>query len=300
MRALVTGISGFIGSNIAKVLLDSGWEVNGIDLKNSANKEITFFKGNILNRDFLLKAIKGCDYVFHEAAITSPPEFEVYPEKGLKTNIIGTFNVLDLASKVGVKRAIIASSSSVYGNLGKKAREDMATINHTNLYPITKIMNEMTARHFSLRGELETISLRYFNTYGIGENSKGAYSSIIHKFIADMKRGKRPIIYGDGTQRRDFIYIKDVVKANIQAIKYGKSGEAYNVGTGKSLTFNEIYKIIAEEIGFSKKPIYIKNPLRSYQLFTQADISKAEKELRFKAKFDVRSGVRNILKMVAK
>ncbi|MGC8982017.1 MAG: NAD-dependent epimerase/dehydratase family protein, partial [Minisyncoccia bacterium] len=219
---------------------------------------------------------------------------------GLKTNIIGTFNVLDLASKVGVKRAIIASSSSVYGNLSKKSHEDMATINHTNLYPITKIMNEMTARYFSLRGELETISLRYFNTYGIGENSKGAYSSIIHKFIADMKRGKQPTIYGDGTQRRDFIYIKDVVNANMQAIKNGKSGEVYNVGTGKSLTFNKIYKIIANEIGFRKKPLYIKNPLRSYQFFTQADTSKAEEELRFKAKFDVKSGVRNILKMVAK
>ncbi|MGC8694744.1 MAG: NAD-dependent epimerase/dehydratase family protein, partial [Candidatus Micrarchaeia archaeon] len=109
MRALVTGVSGFIGSNIAERLLDMGWDVNGIDLKNCNNKSINFFKGDILNKSILIKAMKKCDYVFHEAAKTVPAEFEIHPETGLKTNILGTFNVLNVASRVGVKRVIIAS-----------------------------------------------------------------------------------------------------------------------------------------------------------------------------------------------
>jgi len=300
MKVLVTGGAGFIGPHIAERLIEMGWDVNGIDLKDCNNKDVNFIKENILDKSKVEKAVKGCDYVFHEAAVTAPPEFEIYPEKGYKVNVLGTFNILSGASKAGVKRVIFASSSSVYGNLNKKAKEEMATFNHVNLYPITKMINEVTARYFHNRGELETIALRYFNTYGLRENTKGAYSSIMHKFISDIKSWRRPVIYGDGMQRRDFIYVEDVVDANIQAIKNGRSGEVYNVGTGNALTFNEIEKIIAKEMDFEKDPVYIKNPLKHYQTFTQADTTKAKKELKFVARFDIKKGIREMLDKAAK
>jgi len=295
VKALVTGVSGFIGSHLAEKLLDMGFEINGVDTSNCKNKDITFIKGSILNSKLIKEAIKDCDYVFHEAAVTAPPEFEICPKKGFKVNVLGTLNVLNAAKEANVKRIILASSSAVYGNLNKKAKEEMATFVHPNLYPITKMINEIQARYFHDREELETIALRYFNTYGIGENSKGAYCSIIHRFINDIKSGKRPIIYGNGSQRRDFVYIEDVVNANILAIRNGRSGEAYNVGTGEALTFNEIERIIARELNFDKEPIYVKNPLKHYQKFTQADTTKAKKELKFEAKVRVREGVRKML-----
>jgi len=155
----------------------------------------------------------------------------------------------------------------------------------------------MTAKSFKSYG-LETISLRYFNTYGIGENSKGSYSSVIWKFIDDIRNERRPIIYGDGKQRRDFIYVEDTARASVMAIENGVPGETYNVGTGVSTEFNEIFKIIREEMNYDGTPQYIPNPLRSYQVFTQADMNKTKRELKFEPSYDLRRGVRKILEQL--
>jgi len=157
----------------------------------------------------------------------------------------------------------------------------------------------MTAKSFRSYG-LETISLRYFNTYDIGENSKGSYSSVIWKFIDDIRNGRRPIIYGDGKQRRDFIYVEDTARASIMAMEKGVPGETYNVGTGVSTEFNEIFQIVKEEMNYNGSPEYIPNPLRSYQMFTQADMSKTKRELKFAPEYDVRKGVRKMLEEIGK
>jgi Nucleoside-diphosphate-sugar epimerases len=142
-----------------------------------------------------------------------------------------------------------------------------------------------------------SVYLRYFNTFGLGENSKGAYSSVIHKFIEDLKIGNTPIIFGDGTQRRDFIYVKDSAKASVLAMENGKSGEAYNIGTGFTTDFNAIYKIIKEEMHSNAEPKYETIPFSTYQMFTQANIEKARNDLGFSPEYDIKSGIKEMLSL---
>lgn len=163
---------------------------------------------------------------------------------------------------------------------------------------MTKYFNEISGKFFTQNSDLETIYMRYFNTYGLGENTKGLYSSIMHKFIYDLKNNKTPIIYGDGNQSRDFIYIKDVAKANILAALNGKNGEAYNIGTGITTKFNDIYEIIKDEMNSNIKPKYEKIPFKTYQLYTCADISKAKKDLNFIPEYDLRSGIKEMVKSI--
>jgi len=197
-------------------------------------------------------------------SLTAPPEFENLLGEGFETNVVGTYNVLASSAVEGVKRVIIASSSSVYGQLSTPAYEYDIQERLSNFYPLSRKINEITALLFKNYG-LETVFLRYFNTYGIGENSKGSYSSVIWKFIESMKMGKRPMIFGDGSQRRGFVYVEDTARASIMAMKKGVSGEAYNIGTGVSTEFNTIFQIIKEELNYDGIPEYIPNSLRSYR-----------------------------------
>ena len=295
MKSLVIGGSGFIGRNIIELLNKKGHYTVSYDIAkkdSDANDHIT---GNISDYDKLNGSMKDVDYVFNLAAVTSPPEFEDINSNGYEINVMGTYNILKAAYKNNVKKVILASSSAVYGNINVPVKEDMVTNAYPNLYAVTKYTNEITARSFSLLRHLDSVYLRYFNTYGIGENSKGAYSSIFHKFIEDLKNKKTPVIFGDGTQRRDFIYIKDNARASVLAMEKGKTGEAYNIGTGVSTDFNTIYKIIKEEMDSNIEPKYEKNPFSSYQMFTQANIEKAKNELGFDPEYNIRSGVRAML-----
>jgi UDP-glucose 4-epimerase len=172
----------------------------------------------------LEKACSGTDYVFQLAAVTSPPEFENLSGEGYEVNVMGAYNVLAASAKKNVKRVIIASSSSVYGDIREAARESIITETYQNLYPLSKRIGEVTAALFN-NFKLETVTLRYFSTYGKGENSRGESSSVIWKFIENIRNGKKPVIYGDGTQSRDFIFIKDTARASILALKNWKAGD---------------------------------------------------------------------------
>jgi UDP-glucose 4-epimerase len=156
------------------------------------------------------------------------------------------------------------------------------------------MINEMTAKMFKDYG-LEVVALRYFNTYGIGENSKGPYSSVIWKFIESIRNSKKPVIYGDGKQSRDFVYVKDVAIASLLSMEKGVPGETYNIGSGRSTAFNAIFDIVKRETGYEGEAEYVKNPLKSYQEFTLADISKSKRILDYSPQFDIRMGVRDIL-----
>ncbi|MEM0096891.1 MAG: NAD-dependent epimerase/dehydratase family protein [Conexivisphaerales archaeon] len=295
MKVLVTGGSGFIGRNIVAGLKARGHEVVSLDLSDKGSD--LHVKGSVLDLELLIKSLKGVDTAFHLAAVTSPPEFENLKGNGFMTNVMGTYNVLAASSLQGVRRVVLASSSSVYGSIGRQAREEDMPEGYSNFYPLSKVVNEMTARTY-LNYNVETVSLRYFNTYGFGENTKGSYSSVIWKFIDDIANNRRPVIYGDGTQSRDFIYVEDAAAASILAMERGRAGESYNVGTGTSTSFNRIFEIIREETGYAGSPAYVQNPLRSYQIFTQADISKSRKELGFEPRYDIRAGVRKILEQL--
>ena len=294
MNILVTGGSGFIGRNIVKMLKEEGNTVGTYDIRDKNSVSDYHIMSDVRNLKMLEKACNGIDYVFHLAAVTSPPEFENLTGEGYEVNVMGTYNVLAASAKNNVKRVILASSSSIYGDIQEAAKEPELPAAYSNFYPMTKRINEMTARLFNQYG-LETVSLRYFNTYGVGENSKGESSSVIWKFIESIKKGKKPVIYGDGTQSRDFIYVEDTARASVLAMKNGVPGESYDVGTGKSTDFNSIYHILKEEMGYQGSAEYVPNPLKSYQMFTLADISKTKNELKFEPKYDIREGIKRIL-----
>lgn len=297
MNILVTGGSGFIGRNIVKILKEEGNTVGTYDIKDKNSNCDYHLISDVRNLNMLDKACRGIDYVFHLAAVTSPPEFENLTAEGYEVNVIGTYNVLAASAKNGVKKVILASSSSIYGDIKEAAKESILPDKYSNFYPMTKRINEMTARVFRDYG-LETVSLRYFNTYGAGENTKGNYSSIIWKFIDDINNKRKPKIYGDGRQRRDFIYVKDTARASILALKNGKSGEAYNIGTGNSVDFNSIFNIVKGEMGYEGDADYVPNPLKNYQYFTEAKMSKSNSELEFSPEYDLRRGIRETLDLM--
>lgn len=295
MKALVTGGSGFIGRNVAQLLRSKGWEVRTLDVEYS-NTDEGHTMGSVLDLGVLEKVMEGVDFVFHQAAVTSPPQFEDDPLPGFSVNVNGTMNVMQIALRHGVKRVVLASSSAVYGSMEKPAREEDAGNRFISVYPMTKYMDEVIASYYSDNTDLETVALRYFNTYGPGENTKGYYSSVIHKFIENIRKEETPVIFGDGKQSRDFIFVEDVANANFLAATKGRSGQVYNIGTGETNSFNHILEVVCECMEKDVEPRYEPIPFKSYQMFTQADISRARNELGFEPHYSLRDGIRRMLK----
>jgi len=290
MKALITGGSGFIGRNIATLLESKGWDIRIIDTEKPS-MDFDFVSGSVTDPDILNKAMNGVDVVFHEAAVTSPPQFEETPLPGFSVNVNGTMNVMECALKNSVKRVVLASSSAIYGNTQKIVSESDTDNSFISVYPMTKYIDEIIASYYSNNTDLETVALRYFNTFGPGENTKGYYSSVIHKFIDNIEKHEKPVIFGDGKQSRDFIYVKDVANANLLAATKGVSGSAYNIGTGKTNSFNHILRVVCECMGRQVEPRYEPIPFKSYQMFTQANISKARQELGFEPQYDLKGGI---------
>ena len=286
MKFLITGGEGFIGRTLKQTLLEEGHEVFTLDIEGKPD-----FKSSIQDLDSVRTAMKGMDGVFHLAATTSPPQFESDLLEGFNTNVLGTFNVLTAAADQSVTRAVLASSSAVYGNIAVPGREDMAIPGHENMYATTKLFDEYLGKYFSIRNELEVVSLRLFNTYGNGENSKGAYSSVISKFLESITMREKPVIFGNGTQRRDFIYVKDVAESAKIMMYKGKAGESYNVGTSVSTSFNAIAELFSEFFGETIEFSYKANPFKNYQLFTQADMTRTYAAINWKAKYNLRQGI---------
>ena len=222
-------------------------------------------------------------------------QFEVKPDNGLRVNVNGPFNVLDFARKHGVNKVVLASSSAIYGDTREVAIESRYPDRYLNLYPVTKIVDELFSRHYSLREDLISISLRYFNTFGPGENTKGAYASPISKFLTSASKGKDIEIFGDGSQSRDFIYVRDAAAASIAAYERGKAGESYNIGTGVTTTFNEIAKLVKSISRSNSRITHVRNPYKNYQMYTKADMAKTFKDLHFKPQFKLRSAIIDII-----
>ena len=287
---LITGGEGFIGRNLKEFLIKNNNTVKTLDINGNPDYLIS-----VTDFDKIMDIKEEFDGIFHLAATTSPPEFDENPLSGFNVNANGTLNVLEFARIKNIPRVVLASSSATCGNNTSISVESELPDRYSNLYPVTKILDEYLARFYSVRKDVECISLRYFNTYGPGENSKSQYASVIWRFIKSFHNHKRPVIYGDGEQRRDFIYIDDNVKGTYLAMQKGVPGESYNIGSGNSNTFNRIYKIVKEQMNSDLEAEYIKNPLKSYQFFTQADMSKAKKDLGFVPEYDIAAGVKKML-----
>ena len=190
-----------------------------------------------------------------------------------------------------MERVVLASSSATYGDSTSVSTESNVPDRYSNLYPVTKMVDEYLARYYSIRNEVECISLRYFNTFGYGENSKGMYSSPVSKFLDAAVMDEPIIVYGDGTQRRDFIYIDDNVRCTWLAFMNGRAGESYNVGTGISTDYNTIAEMVKHITGSKSEIVHVPNPFKSYQMFTQADMTKSEGELKFRPEYDLKGAV---------
>jgi UDP-glucose 4-epimerase len=294
-RVLVTGAAGFVGTHLIRESLSRGWEVVGIDPRPLSIDGVTFHQGDLTRREDVARAVKDVEYVFHEGAVSSSPMFQPDPSKGVGVNIMGGLNLLQACTEAGVGRLIYASTSSLYGDLPVPWREDMAIPAVPNAYAASKLGYEYLAKVYTARNELETTGLRYFSIYGPGEEQKGPYANMVSQFLWAVRKGEHPLVYGDGNQTRDFTHVDDVVRANFLALEAKSVGEVFNVGTGKETTVNQVVKTLADLTGKSIGPKHVPNPIPNYVYRTQADTSKAEKLLSFRAEVSFKEGLASLV-----
>lgn len=304
---LVTGGCGFIGSNIARKLLDRGYEVTILDnlflgkeenimpLKIQYRDCIKFIEGDVRNANLLIDLMKKCDYVIHEAAVSSAPMFNADPREGIHVNICGFNNVLELARRLKIKKIVYATTSSLYSMFDPPHKEDMPVKPRT-FYEYTMFAREHLSRIYYEMYGVKSVGVRYFSIYGPNELHKLRYANIITQFLWRMIKNKQPIIYGDGTQTRDFTFVYDAAEATIMAMENEDvECDVFNVGTGIETSFNDIVKILNDVLGTDIEANYVSNPIKKYVYRTCADTTKAEKILGFRAKIKVREGIKIIV-----
>jgi UDP-glucose 4-epimerase len=291
MKLLVTGGAGFIGSNIANTLSrEKNTAVVAFDdlsLGRPINlfQSVKFVKGSVMDYELTLELSKGCDYIFHSAAKSSSPMFKNDPREGVDINVLGFMNVMESAKRNQVKKVIFASSSSMYNGLPIPFKESQ-TITPKTFYEASFYCREILARSYYLENGLNSIGLRYFSVYGPNEKHKGNFANNISQFLWNMTNGDSPIIYGDGTQTRDFTFVDDVVQANILALQSEeREFGIYNIGTGTETSFSRIVEIINQHLGTDIRATYVDNPIKNYVRKTKADISLAKSELGYEAKW---------------
>ena len=302
LRILVTGGAGFIGSHLTEALLRRGHRVRVLDNFSTGNRENLAFEkkytsievvnGDISSRAACRKAMKGIDYVFHQAALPSVQRSVEDPELTNLVNAVGTLNILIAAKDTGVRRVIYAASSSAYGDTPTLPKRENMPPNPLSPYALQKYMGEEYCRLFTQLYGLETISLRYFNIFGPKQDPASVYSAVIPKFIEAFVQGRRPTIYGDGKQSRDFTYIDNVVHANLLALSAKHlHGEVVNVACGSRITLNQLVKMLQQVFGSKLSPIYEK-PREGDVKHSLADISRARQILSYKPLVDIETGLR--------
>jgi len=295
MKALVTGGAGFIGSHIAEKLINENWDVTVLDdLSNGKTiiDKVNFIEGSITDRKMVDKAVSGADYIFHEAALVSIAESVSNPEKTNQINVEGTRNILESALKAKVKRVVFASSAAIYGNADPPIKEDFE-LKPLSPYGESKVEGEKLMRQYSEK--IETVCLRYFNVYGPRQDPNSQYSGVITRFIGKMLKAESPTIYGDGNQTRDFIYVDDVVTANLMAAQKERiSGSAVNIASGLPVTVNQIEGLLSELTGYEGEPEYAEK--RDADIYdSYADVEKALKTLCFRTSVPLDQGLRKTI-----
>lgn len=303
MRIVITGGAGFIGSNLAtelskekesEVIIVDDLSTGRVSNLEKINKNINLVRGSITDLQLLKGIFKDVDYVFHQAAIPSVPRSIKDPIASNNANVNGTLNVLVAAKDCNVKKVIYASSSSVYGDTPElPKREDMVP-NPLSPYAVTKLLGEYYCKVFNEVYGLKTISLRYFNVYGPRQDPYSDYAAVIPRFINRVLENKPPVIYGDGEQTRDFTFVTDVVRANIQAMKSEANG-VYNIASGNRISINELANVIMKLMGRNLKPIH-EAPREGDIRHSLGDISSAKKTLSYEPQYSVEEGLRRTIK----
>ncbi len=302
-RYLVTGGCGFIGSHIVEALVLEGHRVRVLDNLSSGSLSnlshirgpVEIVIGDIRDAEQVQAVMDGMWGVFHEAALVSVPDSIERPVENCAINVMGTLNVLEAARRAGVRRVVLASSAAVYGldpTLPKRENMEPTPISP---YALAKLTNEWMARVHSLLYGLETVSLRYFNVYGPRQNPSSMYSGVVSRFVEALRCGQPPVIFGDGLQTRDFVYVADVVAANLAAMtseRVGR-GEVINVGTGRATSVLEALQQLQQLAGVTTPPRF--EPARAGDVrHSVADISRARQWLGYEPRWSLEDGLREL------
>ena len=313
-RVLVTGGAGFIGSALIETLLASENEVVCLDnlatgkRENLAefigNNNFQFIEGDIRNMDDCRKAADGAQYVLHQAALGSVPRSVKDPITSNDVNVSGFLNMITAARDAGVKRFVYASSSSVYGDHPALPKFEENTGNPLSPYAVTKKVNELYAKVFGELYGMQTLGLRYFNVFGRRQDPDGQYAAVIPRFVKALMRHEAPVIFGDGSQTRDFTYIENVIQANLKAAVADNPeayNTAYNVACGDRVTLNELYTFLREglakfdpEIG-NIIPLYT-DPRQGDIPHSLASIEKTSRLLGYSPEFNLKQGLEHSVK----
>lgn len=262
---LITGGGGFIGSHIARALVRRGDRVRVLDNGFSGDRarlgdalaDIEWIDDDVRNGEALKRAMQGVEVVFHQAAVASVHRSIAEPEMTHAINLTGTLNVLVAAQHAGVRRVVFASSSAVYGLLPGSPKSESMAVQPLSPYAAHKAASEQYCQVWHRLHQLESVALRYFNVFGPLQDPLSEYAAVIPKFITTVLRGGAPTIFGDGEQSRDFIYIDDVIAANLSAARQpAAAGQVINVGTGTSVTLNQFVGDLSHIIGREIRPVY--------------------------------------------
>ncbi len=280
-RVVITGGLGFIGSHLVEklcvdnevIVVDNESTGKRINIEHLNSASIKTVHGDI-NSINLNEIMEDCNYIFHLAALPSVPRSIKNPLKSNEANITGTLNILEAARNVDIKKVIFASSSSVYGDTPTMPKVETMQVNPKSPYAVTKTACEYYCNVFNEIYDLSTVCLRYFNVFGPRQDPNSQYSAAIPKFIDSILRGESPTIYGDGTQSRDFTFVKNVVNANILAAESNKTG-IYNIACGRSIILNDLISMMNELLGTDIKPKYVDSRIGDIK-HSLADINAAK------------------------
>lgn len=297
--ALVTGGAGFIGGHLVERLLSEGWRVRVLDNFSSgvrdhlAGRDVELLEGDIRNSDTCFRACRSVDSVFHMAAIASVASSVADPIHSHDVNVNGTLNMLMAARDQDVRRFVLSSSASVYGNAEQVPTPEDAPLMPPSPYATGKACGEMYCRNFwSLYG-LETVILRYFNVFGPRQNPVSGYAAVIPQFVGAALRGESPVVYGDGKQTRDFVYVGNVVAANLRAaMTEAVAGMTFNVAGGEGIS---LLRLLSELEALTGRPLNpeFRNMRAGEVLHSRADVSNARQYLRFVPEVSFAAGLRH-------
>lgn len=299
MRILITGGAGFIGSNLVEYLIRNGFKVKIID--NLSTGKIDNLRGVAENIELRIGDIadtiaykdffEGIDYVVHLAAVTSVQKSLEDPDLTYKVNVEGTRNILEFSEKFKIKRFIFASSCSIYGDPKNLPVSEEAEFSPLSPYADSKVKGEKICFDYMKKG-LDIVILRFFNVFGPKQDAESPYSGVISRFIKKILNSENPIIYGDGEQTRDFVYVEDILNAIEKALTSKlANNRVFNIGSGQRHSVNQIFNILKEISSFNGRPEYM-DRRKGEVRHTLADISKAERELCWKPKISIDEGLR--------
>ena len=264
-NSLVTGGAGFIGSHLVEALLARGDKVRVLDNFSTGKEEnltdfleqVELIRGDLLNEADLKRAVKGMDNIFHQAAFVSVPQSLEEPDRCFEVNVTGTNRLLSISRDEGVKRVILASSAAVYGENPTVPLSENINPEPLSPYAASKRIGEIYAHLFTSQLDLDVTALRYFNVYGPRQNPASDYAAVIPIFIKKLLDEEQPVIYGDGLQSRDFIYVGDVVQANLLAAKSNQAqGQVINICSGQETNLHNLVDYMAEIFNREIQPTY--------------------------------------------